>query len=64
MGHSMCSISELKAFPNKVFARADSDGGVYVLRRSDPVAVVVSVNEYESLLATKRQLAHTKDGDA
>ena len=50
MGHSMCSITDFKNQPMQVFDRAQSEGGVYILRRSDPVGVVLSVSEYERLL--------------
>lgn len=50
MGHSMCSISDFKSQPMTVFDRAKNEGGIYILRRSDPVGVVLSVNEYERLL--------------
>lgn len=56
MGHSMCSISTLKSNPMKVFKRAADESAVYVLRRSQPVAVVVSVEEYENLVRLKQEL--------
>ena len=49
LGHSMCSITELKTDPSKIFKRASSDNSVYVLRRNEPVGVIVSVEEYERL---------------
>ena len=45
----MCSITELKTDPSKIFRRASSDNSVYVLKRNEPVGVIVSVEEYERL---------------
>lgn len=49
LGHSMCSITELKTDPSKIFRRASADNSVYVLKRNEPVGVIVSVEEYERL---------------
>lgn len=56
MGHSMCSISSLKSNPMRVFKRAQDESAVYVLKRNQPVAVVMSVEEYENLAKLKHEL--------
>lgn len=50
MGHSMCSITELKKDPNRIFQKAETDKSIYVLRRNEPIGVIISVQDYEHLI--------------
>jgi prevent-host-death family protein len=56
LGHSFASISKLKAQPMNIFTEA-TKSAVYVMKRDEPVGVVVSIDEYERLV--KEQ--HGKD---
>lgn len=49
LGHSFASISKLKAQPMNIFTEARKNA-VYVMKRDEPVGVVVSIDEYETLV--------------
>lgn len=49
LGHSFASISKLKAQPMNIFTEACKNA-VYVMKRDEPVGVVVSIDEYETLV--------------
>lgn len=51
------SISELKKSPNTIIDKAaDTKTGVYVLNRNRPVAVVMTVSDYEKLVNDNDEL--------
>ena len=54
MGHSMCSITELKKDPNRIFQKAETDKSIYVLRRNEPIGVIISVQDYEHLIKQQK----------
>lgn len=49
LGHSFASISKLKAQPMNIFTEA-TNSAVYIMKRDEPVGVVVSIDEYERLV--------------
>lgn len=49
LSHSFAAISKLKAQPMNIFATAKDSSAVYIMKRSEPVGVVLSVDEYERL---------------
>ena len=51
------NISALKKSPKSVFEKAEMAGtGVYVFNRDTPVGVVLSINDYETLVKENEQL--------
>lgn len=50
----MCSITELKKDPNRIFQKAEADKSIYVLRRNEPIGVIISVQDYEHLIKQQK----------